>query len=735
MNVSQACSVAALGILASATPAMADQTSAVSASDGIEEVVVTATRVAENSQRTPVTLTVLDADKLQRDGINSVTDLSAQVPSLTIDANGMIFLRGIGSTDTREEGDPTVAAYMDGIYLAPYWSERALGFFDVERVEILEGPQGTLFGRNSTAGAINTITKTPELGVTAGNIGVTYGNYNTLLTTGMVNVPLSSTVALRAAFESDSHDFYDPSREIRNAGFNNADTKALRLSLKWEPTSDFSVLVRGDYEKDDSIPGNFGSGYTTTGHPTNFDSDTYFQPTNDSHYGGLSTEINWKIGPGTLTALAADRRSAFNYITAYQILDQTPFKQFIDGNVSQGELRYAGTLGDFKFVAGVFHFHEDLNLDVAFPDVFTFSTPANAGINSYEFNEKEKSDAAYGQLTYSLTSDFRITGGLRYSDDGKYRTGQGGEIYFPADSYVVNPGIFPSNPAIVLGPYSNVTVAGIPNYANLTYKKTDWKAGLEYDVGPESMIYANASTGFKDGGYNDAITPNQNVTYNPEQIREYEIGSKNQFLNHKLQINGDIFYYNYTDLQVTGVAEIPNAAPQAITFNSGRATSLGGDLSLIALPTSIDRLSMSLGLLHAKYNEFDLPLGDAFHTGPASYSGNPLQAAPKYTVTVGDSHTFNLGDNGTLTSNIQSRYTGHQSMNYTNFPIAQQAGYSKTDLTVTYAPAQARWSTQAYLRNAENRVVYTYVQPNSPTAAGYSLADPRTYGVSFRMSF
>jgi len=729
------CSATALAMLSIGPRAMAQDSQAGDALS-ITEVLVTATRREESAQKAPVTVVALDSEKLAQDGVNGITGLTGEVPNLNVDANGMIFLRGIGSTDTREEGDPTTAAYMDGVYLAPYWAERALGFYDVERVEVLEGPQGTLFGRNSTAGAINFITRQPKLGVTEGSASVSVGNYQSLLATGVLNIPLGQTIALRAAFESDTHDFYEPSRQISNAGFNNADRKAGRVSVKWTPNEALTVLLRGDFEQDDSLPGNFATGYTTNGHPTDFHSDIAFQGTNHSHYGGLSVEADWRVGPGTLTALVSDRTSNFNYITAYQILNQTPMKQHIDGNVQQGELRYAGISGNFKYVVGLFHFHEVLDpVDASFPDVFTFTTPADAGINAYEFIEKEDSNAAYGQVTYSITSRFRVTGGLRYSDDSKFRTGQGGEVFFPTGSYLVNPTQFPSNPAIILGPYSPVTVPGIPNYADISWKKTDWKAGFEYDLGRDSFVYANASTGFKDGGYNDAITPNKNLTFNPEVIREYEIGSKNQFLDHKLQINGDIFYYNYSQLQVSGVSFIPYAAPQAITFNSGRARSLGADLSLIAAPTSKDRLDFSLGLLSAKYTNFDLPLGDAFHTGAVSYSGNPLQSAPRYTATLGYAHRFELGQSGALTPHLQTRYTGHQSMNYTNFAVAQQGGYSKTDLTLTYNPHQGSWWLQGYVRNIENRVVYSYVQPNSLTSAGYSLADPRTWGMSVNVSF
>ncbi|WP_206243996.1 TonB-dependent receptor [Novosphingobium terrae] len=696
---------------------------------------MTATRRSESAQKTPVTLTPISGQALQQAGINGVTDLTGAVPSLTVDHNGMIFLRGIGSTDTREEGDPTVAAYMDGVYLAPYWSERALGFFDIDRVEVLAGPQGTLFGRNSTAGAINTITKAPQLGVTGGDLSVSGGNYNALQTTGAVNIPLGDKLAVRLAFQTDNHDNYNPSRENPSVGLNNADTKAVRLSVKWAPTDRLTVVLRGDYEKDNSVPGNFGTGYTTNGHPTDFKSDIAFTPSNNSHYSGVSLQADWSVGPGKLTALASNRQSDFKYITAYQILNSTPFKQYINGNVQQYELRYAGDVGRLKYLVGLFYFHENLNpVDASFPSVFTFSTPANAGLNSYEFIEKESSKAAYGQLTYAVTDRLRLTGGLRYSDDNKFRTGQGGEIFFPAGAYTVNNGIFPANPIIYTGPYSGTPVAGIPNYANITAKKTDWKAGLEYDVARDSMIYANISTGFKDGGYNDAITPNQNQTYAPEKIIEYEIGSKNQFFDHRLQVNADVFFYNYTQLQVTGVQDIPNAAPQAITFNSGRATSLGADLSIIAKPTRRDRIEASIGWLHAKYVNFYLPLGDAYHTGPADYSGNPLQAAAPYTLSFVYSHDFDVAQ-GKITPRVNVHVVGHQSMNYTDFAIAQQSAYSRTDLSLTYSPNGAKWWLQAYVRNLENRVVYSYVQPNSPTAAGYSLQDPRTYGATLHYSF
>lgn len=208
----------------------------------LDEVVVTAQRRSENLQKTPLTVSAVTGDKLESQGIKTVVDLSAQVPALQISSSGsgaaVVFLRGIGSTNTTEVGDPAVAYHIDGIYIARSTSVGAL-FYDIDRVEVLRGPQGTLYGRNATAGAINVITKQPKFDY-EGSGSVDVGNYGALTTSGMFNEPISDTLAVRAAFQQSRHDGYVKAiNKGPGTGGNDRydqDDKSARIQLLWKPS-------------------------------------------------------------------------------------------------------------------------------------------------------------------------------------------------------------------------------------------------------------------------------------------------------------------------------------------------------------------------------------------------------------------------------------------------------------------------------------------------------------------
>ncbi|MCJ2182507.1 TonB-dependent receptor [Novosphingobium sp. 1949] len=694
--------LAALSNSASAQEATASDT-ATPAAPG--EIVVTAERRETTLQDTPLAITAITGAGLVQQGVRNPVDLASRVPSLQVGTSGQVYLRGVGTSNVNEASDPTVAVHVDGVYLARPQSVLAAGFYDVSRVEVLRGPQGTLYGRNATAGSINIITNKPEFDNKA-QVAVEVGNYNSLITSGYANLALTDNLAVRASFQTVRHDGYLDSQVKTHPDGDSADSKSFRVQALYDNNDGFTALLRLDRTVDNGINTIYGAKTRTLGESEAASTDDERYPANNnSLYEGVSLELNQDVGPGTLTYLGAYRFSHDHKQSEYLPFDGAALFNNRDKTIQQ-ELRYAGTFGPVDFVGGVFYFHEDNNVQTRF----------QSGDMYYAFIQnptKSESIAVYGQATVSLTDALRATGGLRYTHDKKSRYGAG---YLEDLDFVVQSQF-------------------ATNAAEGAWNRVNWKAGLEYDVAPQVMAYAHASTGYKAGGYYDGEGPNN--TFKPEDITAYEAGVKSRLFGNAVTLNLDGFYYDYKNLQVSTYADVTGSGAQSqVTLNAGKARSYGIEGALNAALTKADRLDVQIGLLHATYTSFYLEGGDEFSGSgnPVDYTGNKLAKSPGMTLNAGYEHDFEIFS-GVLTLRAQTHYESSKYLDYHNFASTYQGGFTRSDVIATFKPDAASWSLSAYVRNIENNRPWIDLIPRSATVADGNVGAPRLYGARLTYDF
>ncbi|HJV03596.1 MAG TPA: TonB-dependent receptor [Burkholderiaceae bacterium] len=717
-------------------------TAAPDGADGqVQEVVVTAQRTASLESRTPVAMSVLTGEQLRQAGLDQPSALAARLPNVHLDGAAAalkITIRGVTNADTTEKGDPSAAFMVDGVYLARP-TQQNLSFYDVDRIEVLRGPQGTLYGRNTTAGAINVITNAPSRQL-EGAVGVELGDYASRKVNAMLNVPVNEALALRAAMAANRHDSYliNGQGTPYTLGLDRDDVSG-RLSAKLTLSPAASLLLRADHStvhdnSDRIVPDtNFYHGIAS-GQPTWYDASTdqrltngFVPPNTRPEQGydhksttGLSAELAWNLGPATVTWLGAHRRFdnhiLFNYYYRVKPTFAIGVHQNFDGVNTQDshELRVATNgSGPLSAQAGLYWFREETNTLYSFRDLTLLGLPPY-----YVFPTGPtlaRSKAVFGQATWRVTDRLRATAGVRYTSDDKSRVGSTNFQQGPA-----------FNPA---------TDFRLLNAAELDTHKNTWRLGLDYDVTPTTFAYATLSTGYKAGGFNDGClagssalgipcpaavaVPASTLYYQPETLTSREAGLKTRFWDKRASLNVAVFDYDYRNLQLSGVA-IVMGAPRYVTTNAGVASVKGLEADGQVNATADDRISYGLTLLDAHYVSYT---PDGVH----SWAGTKLDRAPSNTITAGYEHRFLLAG-GQLRAGIVAR----RSAAYIIGVPTQQLRYTipartASDATVRYQPSGAPWSVQAQVKNLENKV-----QPIAIDSFGMVVpSDPRTVAVRF----
>ena len=713
--------------------------------DKIQDVVVTAQRISSLASKTPVAMTALTGEQLQNAGIDNPASLGARIPNVQIDgaASGMrITIRGVSNADTTAKGDPSAAFMLDGIYIARPQNQN-VSFFDLDRVEVLRGPQGTLYGRNTTAGVINVISNSPGK-VLEGEVSAELGNYSSRKLDAMINVPVSDVLAVRAAMTSNKHDSYliNGQGTGYSLGMDRDDTAA-RLSAKLAIGQSATLLLRYDHSKvndntDSIVPvSNFYSA-DVSGNPIWNNASTSSQLTNrfipfnaplqkgfsKVTLSGTGLEFGWDLGAVSLSYLAShrtfDQDQRVNYY--YQITPTVAIgvREFFTGHYWQDshEMRLATNgNGPLKAQAGVYYFKEDsdtistfLDLELlGLPPYYVFPMGPSIAVNK----------AVFTQATYSFTDQFRATAGVRFSEDEKSRIGS--TNFQQALSF---------NPA---------TDLRLLNAASIKTHKTTWRLGSEFDLTPESMLFATISTGFKAGGFNDGClagtsfkgitcpvqvaVPASALYYQPETLTSYEGGIKTKFWNNKASLNANVFYYDYSNLQLSGVVVI-NGAPRFTTTNAAVAKVKGLELEGQLIATSADRISYSLALLDAQYATY-LP------DGKTSWAGKKLDRSPSSVLSLGYEHTF-IFDGARFKAGLFSRASSAYKISVPS-QLRQYSVPSRTqsDLRLSFHPNGAKWSIQGFAKNIENKVVPIVID-----SVGQMFAsEPRTIGIKFDYRF
>jgi len=679
----------ALGAMVQAVPAIAQEQGAEEASaGGIDAIIVTARRQAESSQDAALAIDAIGADALVEQGITDALDLTKAAPSISF-ANGggaltSIFLRGVGTVTTNAYADAAITASYDGVVLSRQDGVVGAAFYDLERVEVLKGPQGILYGRNATGGTVNIIPARPELGYTGGGVNFGYGNYNDVSLDGFVNLEVSDNSALRVSGMHQSHDGYnrDGTDDLSRSGF--------RAQFLIEPTDTVSVRIAGDWT------GLTGKG-AGAGYVGRFQGQTYIpapaaiadgfegmgtdaanayrgtvlgapgfgflnplgrEQELDFTFWGVNAEVNIETGLGDLTFIPAYREN-----DGYSYFNGPAFNPaFSGGSASQfsSELRLAGSSGPIDYIVGGFYLKEEYDNIGQYNQEFVLPT--------LNYHGETESWAAFGQLTANITDQFRLVGGLRYTRDNKLIAGGINNLITfcggiplttpPASFGVVGtagvgcqaPGNLPHYPdfntieegldwliaegwidpgSTIDQPnpvYPLLTGAGVVlrdvSVANGSggFDRLTWKVSAEYDVTPDNLLYATVETGYRAGGFQASSAV---IDYDPEFITAYTIGSKNQFAGNTIQLNLEAFWWKYRDQQINFFTVSDTGVLSNVIDNVGRSQIRGFDVDAIFKPSWATTLSAKVQFLDTEYDDLLLrtaPPRDNFNC-PRSNTG------------------------------------------------------------------------------------------------------------------
>lgn len=629
---------------------------------GLGEIVVTAQHVTESSQRAPIALDVISPEELVRQNVIRAEDLSrtSNALSATGSTGGpttVFFVRGVGNATVNAYSDPAIAFNYDGVYIGRPSSTSGV-FYDLQRVEILKGPQGTLYGRNATGGAINVIPNRPKLGETSADFSLGYGNYDWLTGQAAVNLPLGDKVAVRFAGSLSDHDGFE------NDGTGKQREYAGRAQIYAEPTDNLDLRLGFDFShqggsslsgfylgKVDPIFGQNGfAGYQFT--PTGFSpKQGLFDPAsqallasrfvpqvgragevvdgfpfNDDDYWGVTAELNYHTAAGTLTIQPAYREASIAY--QFNGVFRGAFSAEKDKQTSV-EARWAGHIGTAAdYQIGGIYFDERIAATARY-DQFTLTPYQN-------FTTGTKSWAGFGQVTLHATDKLSLTAGGRYTEDKKRFDGKS-DVYIlfcgnpaPPQDFCPNLPFIPvlgteqqfidfytskgipitPVPLFVLPPQFGgsqtapfVLFSPIVINSSLKNDKFTYRLAAQYDFTPRNMVYASFETGYHAGGFSFARGVE---TYKPERIDAYTLGSKNRFFGNMLQVNVEAFLWKYKNQQFSQFGYDLGIPPATVflTRNIGDSTIKGVDLDVDLKATPNTLLSASVQYLHGQYDSF-----------------------------------------------------------------------------------------------------------------------------------
>ncbi|MFT3907114.1 MAG: TonB-dependent receptor [Steroidobacteraceae bacterium] len=725
----------------SVSQAMAQEAAESAADDGaLEEITVTAEKRTEDLQKTPLAITAVSADDLIQRGVDNAQQLQQVVPGLQVQpsGNGTNFtIRGIASAGDQENSTSSIGFGVDGVFLGRSLNTTSL-LFDVDHVEVVRGPQGSLNGSSASGGSINIVTKRPTQ-TEEGAAAVEFGSYDTLKTQGMLNVPLSDTLALRASFGTARHDGY--LKAAPAADLNSQDDKAGRVKLLWTPSESFDLMLSANYYNgtgtsfarpvcatvsvsSSGCPSD-GYGFGNYGDAHHYSLPIGYVQSNDHTNWGSSLTFNWNLDFATLTYVGAYVKDlVLNSETTSQYTDNTDgsvdltpvvagVQQKTNTNEYQysHELRLANKSGAYDWVVGLYDEIEHNHLNGGVSCGYANGHYSCSGIDAQMASSER---AVFGQLTYSVTDALRVIGGARYNVTRKYATG---DLIVAPDS----------------SDLSSTVAIDISN-PSFDQKFTTYRAGVQYDLAPSSLLYATYATGYKPAAYNSSTVPLALRYYKPEKLIDYEIGSKNRFLDDRLQVNVAAFYYDYSNLQIT----YSFSASAGGTVNAASATSKGLELSTIWAISRLDQVNFDANYLDAKYDDFVVTYYSGTTPIVADLTGNPLANAPKWVFNAGYEHRFELASGAAWTPHLDIHHESDHTTSFAAFAIDKQPEFTRADLTLGFQPAQGKWRAEAYVRNLTNEDYALSVGGNSFTPTTTSTAyfsDPRTYGVRMSVNF
>ncbi len=733
-----------------------------SGSEGLQEVVVTARRRDENLQSVPVAVTAFSADALSEHNVTSVENLGAITPSLsfsssTYGALGMsVAIRGQRPNDLDLSQTPAVGIYVDDVYLSSTMGLSAISLADAQSVEVLKGPQGTLYGRNTTGGAIKISTGLPDLQETKGMVRVGGGNESDVRAYGALSVPLvQDHLALSVNVNYDKNDGYGRDT-LSNTYIGNTDIRSINAALRFQLNNQFSAVFRAGYVHASSggllttltavVPGGglntiaayqLGYGLTPAGftQALNYLNSNYLNLRGfDRQYNGpLSQNVFQTTGSLTLEydvlpTLTLKSISAFQRVADYLVGDNdgTPFRT-VDGDfenmstyqVTQ-ELQASGTVFDdaLKYAAGYYFYHLPGD-ETAFADVLYPLLGETLFNNNHMI---DRSNSGYGQVTYRVLPTLRVTGGLRYTDETNTLTTRN-QVIVPG---AVNCNVPPTE-----------TVGGECRGEYSTHSSNwSYTASVDYDVIESVLAYVKTSRGYKAGGINQRGNVDGGFTpFLPEQVTDYELGLKSELWDHRVRLNVAGYFSKYENIQRTVLVAGIGGGPNTAVLNAANANIKGVELEVTVRPTSSLTVSATGSFIDAGYSRYidPLTLGD--------YSGHVFPGVPRWQGSLTAQYEYPLPI-GSLKESLDYDY--QSAVNYSpdnnlppsatfpqgTAPHTSQGGYGLLNGRLTLDISHTNLQLALWARNLTNKYYYNGGD-DFATTIGYStlfVGPPRTYG-------
>lgn len=765
---------------------------------GLEDIIVTARRSNESAQRVPIAITTVTAQALKDLSVRDVIEIQKITPGLYISSQNSagrakLSIRGQSEADSRLTTDGSVGVYVDGVNFTRSYGLRA-SLVDVAQIEVLKGPQGTLFGKNTTGGALNITTQHPTYDF-GGYVDALYGSYNNRQILGVLNIPLAiDKAALRLVGQAIKRDGYGRAGNGQGVGDDN--TIYGRALLRLDPVDDLHILLSADYVRqnvngtnviltNDSMLQNANSASGDLGeiakelglNPTSavdrmtayhawrvyfdrysnqykrdgiffgsFGTEPIFSDL--THY-GFSGTASYSLRGITFKSITSYRRLVQSY---NQDLDGTPFELFRTFNATRErnftqELQLSSIDGrGLDWQGGLFYNRETGN-ELQANDSDTMLTAVNPITGAVtnprsiiiDIDAVNSSKAAYAQAVYNVASNLRLTGGIRYTEDVRKA------IYHNRiDVSLATPPIPPASidkcTAIVGGGPIDRDVCRYPNSASSS--KVTWLASIDWRPARQIMVYASASRGYRTGGFSiratNAPPANQDILaatfspFFPEVVTSYETGFKSDLFDRRLRVNAAAYLLDYKDIQVQ-IRGVVNNVLVLVTRNAASARPYGGELEMTGQLTPHWTVLFGGAYLHAKYTSFTTldPSGQ-----PVDLSNQPF-AAPKWTYNIGTTYARPLPD-GEIRLNLNWQYTSTVDLRpgTPTESSVTQPGYGLLDARISWNIDSLKLNIAIFGKNLlDKRYLNAAVNLQSRGYNGGYTGDPRTFGVQVRKSF
>ena len=741
---------AGAGHAQSVTQSSASQTSQ-AAPEQIEDIVVTANKRSENLQNVPAAVTAFSPESIRNYRLTDVRSVADRTPNFIIGQQGpatpVLTIRGIGSSDREAGSDRSVVTFIDEVYIGRSGAS-TFDLFDLKQIEVLRGPQGSLFGKNAVGGALNLTTNAPA-DTLGGEAELTVGNMGRAELRGAITGPLTDTLDGRLSVSTTRRDGYYFSR-LFNRRLGDSEGISLRGKLKYSAGDALTITLEGDGSKDDvdgigrpigpgavplttfisGITSAFSAGSLPTSDPYNVGSNAVGS-LKRSIYGGYA-RVDWDPGYGTVTFLPAYRGGDYTLVDDVSAVLLTGAGPTSRGQKSvendnekydafSTELRFASPQGrSVEYLVGLYFLDERTHR----VQVRDRLSDGSASRPLWDQLDSTKSYAAFASATWRPTKFIDLTAGGRYTRDDKSFDITAGDTLSDAEKAQL---------AALYGKPTTLSPLSSPYVATPSRGWGEFTPDGSITIRPFTGIslYGRVAKGFKSGGYNGLAANGlqANLAFNPETAVNYEAGVKARLFNDRLQVNTTAFLINFDNLQLRDrIFTVPGDISTAIVtiVNAGKARTKGIESEIIAKPGSGFTLSSEVSVLDARIT--------ALNPGSTLIVGSKLPRSPNWSLTTSLGYETRIWNGGKIGGHVEFRHVGSLNYDLNDAPASYQSPYSLLNARVTYSPARGPWSLSLWANNLTNEVYVTDAQQGGFYAV-QQLSEPRTFGATLHFSY